>query len=125
MDINGVILRTSHQKLNLLVNQSIKTKQNPKQTESIYKRIQEKSVNFKPNIDIRGKRAEEAVQEVEKLIDDAVQLGVKELKILHGKGSGILRKIVRETLQANDFVEKFYDEKQEYGGDGISIVILH
>ena len=126
VDINGVILRTSTSKIEPISKSEYKKlNKNPKQTESIYKRIQEKSVNFKPNIDIRGKRAEEAVQEVEKLIDDAVQLGVKELKILHGKGSGILRKIVRETLQANDFVEKFYDEKQEYGGDGISIVILH
>lgn len=126
VDINGVILRTSTSKIEPISKSEYKKlNKNPKQTESIYKRIQEKSVNFKPNIDIRGKRAEEAVQEVEKLIDDAVQLGVKELKILHGKGSGILRKIVRETLQANDFVEKFHDEKQEYGGDGISIVILH
>ncbi len=58
--------------------------------------LNEKVTNFKLTIDLRGKRAEEALEEVAKYIDEAVLLSIKEINILHGKGNGILRKLIRE-----------------------------
>ncbi|MDD2412676.1 MAG: Smr/MutS family protein [Bacteroidales bacterium] len=123
LDINGVIFRTDLDKIEpISLSESKSLKKNPTKSSSIYQRINEKAGTFKPHIDIRGKRAEESIQEVEKLIDDALQLGVKELKILHGKGSGVLRKVIREVLAKSPYVESFEDEKLEMGGHGITNV---
>lgn len=123
LDINGVIFRTDLDKIEpISLSESKFLKKNPTKSSSIYQRINEKASTFKPHIDIRGKRAEESIQEVEKLIDDALQLGVKELKILHGKGTGVLRKVIREVLAKSPYVESFEDEKLEMGGHGITNV---
>jgi DNA mismatch repair protein MutS2 len=84
--------------------------------------ISERKLNFKPNIDIRGMRAEEAIEKVQDLVDEAVMINVKELKILHGKGNGILRQIVREYLGTLDFIKSYHDEHIEMGGTGITVV---
>ncbi|MFZ4402384.1 MAG: endonuclease MutS2, partial [Bacteroidales bacterium] len=62
--------------------------------------ISEKASHFKPSIDLRGKRAEEAISMVKHLVDEAILLSVYELTILHGKGNGILRKLIREYLRS-------------------------
>lgn len=125
LDINGVIFRTELEKLEPISRSEAKQlRKNPSTSSTIYKRINEKANNFKPAIDVRGKRAEEALTETEKLIDDAVQLGFKELKILHGKGTGVLRKVIRELLSKNPFVGHFEDEKIEMGGHGITVIRL-
>ena len=54
---------------------------------------------FSPNLDLRGQRANEAIDELERFIDRALMVGIKELSILHGKGDGILRKVIREQLK--------------------------
>jgi len=82
------------------------------------------SDSFLPSIDIRGKRAEEALVEVEKFIDKALMMGFSQLRILHGKGDGILRKIIRESLRKYKEVKSIEDEHVDFGGDGISIVYL-
>lgn len=82
------------------------------------------SESFLPSIDIRGKRAEEALVEVEKFIDKALMMGFSQLRILHGKGDGILRKIIRESLRKYKEVKSIEDEHVDFGGDGISIVHL-
>ncbi len=82
------------------------------------------SDSFFPSIDIRGKRAEEALVEVEKFIDKALMMGFSQLRILHGKGDGILRKIIRESLRKYKEVKSIEDEHVDFGGDGISIVYL-
>ncbi len=86
--------------------------------------LNERKMRFKPGLDIRGKRAEEAVQLVTEFIDEAIMLGVFEVKILHGKGNGILRQLVREYLFTVDIVEKVQDEHVEFGGAGITVVSL-
>ncbi len=86
--------------------------------------LNERKMRFKPGLDIRGKRAEEAVQLVTEFIDEAIMLGVFEVKILHGKGNGILRQLVREYLFTVDIVEKVQDEHIEFGGAGITVVSL-
>jgi len=86
--------------------------------------LQEKTANFKLTLDIRGRKADEALTQVQHYIDDAYLLRIHEVKILHGKGDGILRKVIREMLSRTDEVESFSDEHIEYGGSGITRVII-
>ena len=84
--------------------------------------MNEKMANFSYQIDLRGKPAEIALIEVDKLIDDAILAGYDELRILHGKGDGILRKLIREHLRSYPQVASFASEHADRGGDGITIV---
>jgi DNA mismatch repair protein MutS2 len=86
--------------------------------------LSQRKLNFKPDIDIRGKRGEEAVDLVRRLVDDALVVGVSELRILHGKGNGILKNMVREYLTSLDIVRSCRDEHVERGGAGITLVTL-
>ncbi|MGZ4001109.1 MAG: endonuclease MutS2, partial [Mucilaginibacter sp.] len=80
--------------------------------------------NFSPEIDVRGKRGDEAIYEIEKMLDRALMMGLNNLKILHGKGDGILRKLIREYLKKYDAVDRIEDEHADRGGDGITYVYL-
>jgi DNA mismatch repair protein MutS2 len=84
--------------------------------------INEKMVNFSFNLDIRGKRGEEALHEVDLLMDDAIFLGYPQLRIVHGKGDGILRNLVRNHLKHYKSVKKMSDEHADRGGQGVTIV---
>lgn len=86
--------------------------------------LYEKQASFSPTLDVRGKRVEEVVPLLEQFLDTALLLGHGELKILHGKGEGILRKVIREQLSRVKQVATFHDEHVERGGDGITIVVL-
>jgi len=81
-------------------------------------------LNFKPHIDLRGKRAEEAIRMLNDFIDEAVMGQAGDLPILHGKGNGILRELIRQQLKANSIVQWFGDEHVERGGAGITLVRL-
>jgi len=84
--------------------------------------ISERKNSFVFGLDVRGKRAEEAIQRVTQYIDEALVVGAHEVKILHGTGNGILRNLIRDYLSTIDLVETFSDEKIEFGGTGITIV---
>src|SRR5664279_244438 len=84
--------------------------------------IVQRNINFKPEIDIRGVRGEEAINQVRDLIDNALIVQHRNLRILHGKGNGILRQLVREYLATVDVVKTFRDEHVEFGGSGITVV---
>ncbi|HOP00183.1 MAG TPA: Smr/MutS family protein, partial [Bacteroidales bacterium] len=86
--------------------------------------ISERKLNFKPEIDIRGVRGEEALLRVRDLIDNAIMVQHRNLRILHGKGNGILRQLVRDYLATLDVVRTFRDEHVEMGGSGITVVEL-
>ncbi len=86
--------------------------------------ILSKQATFIPTLDIRGKRAEEVSAMLEEFMDNAILLSQAELKILHGKGEGVLRKVVREQLRRNKSVVSVKDEHVERGGDGITVVVL-
>jgi len=83
-----------------------------------------KMAHFKHTLDLRGQRADEAVANLRKYLDEALLLGIGEVKILHGKGNGILREIIREQLRGHSEVKKFKDEHIERGGSGITVVFL-
>lgn len=86
--------------------------------------LYEKQANFNSTLDIRGKRVEEVIPLLEQFLDTALLLGHGELRILHGKGEGVLRKVIREQLGRVKQVAAFHDEHVERGGDGITIVVL-
>jgi DNA mismatch repair protein MutS2 len=84
--------------------------------------LSQRKLSFKPEIDIRGVRGEEAINRVRDLIDDAIMVQHRNLRILHGKGNGILRQLVRDYLATVDVVKSFHDEHIELGGSGITVV---
>jgi len=77
---------------------------------------------FSYGIDVRGKRADEALQIVAKYVDECVMVDAREVRILHGKGNGILRQLIRQYLNTMDLVKSVNDEKVEFGGAGITVV---
>ena len=87
--------------------------------------IQERRLNFKQSIDIRGERLSEAIDIVSRYIDDALMVGAAEVKILHGKGNGILKEEIRKYLKTIGGVVSCEDEDIRYGGSGITIVRLN
>ena len=86
--------------------------------------VTERKLNFRPEIDIRGKRAEEAIELIRSFVDEAIMVSVHELRILHGKGNGILKQVTRDYLKTMDVVKSTRDEHVERGGSGITIVEL-
>lgn len=80
--------------------------------------------NFHPDIDLRGMRADEALTAVKYYIDDAVLVGEPHVRILHGKGNGILRQFIRQYLATRPEVKHFQDEHVQFGGAGITVVDL-
>ncbi|AFL86210.1 mismatch repair ATPase (MutS family) [Belliella baltica DSM 15883] len=83
-----------------------------------------KMMDFSSNLDIRGKRGEEILPLVQNFIDDGYMLGMKDLRIVHGKGDGILKEITRNILKNMHQVAKVKDEHADRGGSGVSIVEL-
>jgi len=86
--------------------------------------LYERKLNFRPDIDVRGMRGDEALQAVMYFIDDAIQLGVPRVRILHGTGTGTLRQIIREYLATVNGVTHFQDEHVQFGGAGITVIDL-
>jgi DNA mismatch repair protein MutS2 len=86
--------------------------------------IIDKRANFSPTLDVRGKRSEEILALLDSFMNDSVLLGQSEVKVLHGKGSGILREIIRDQLKDYSFVSHFEDEHVERGGAGITVIFL-
>jgi DNA mismatch repair protein MutS2 len=80
--------------------------------------------SFSPEIDVRGQRTEDALHAIEKLFDRALMMGFNSLKIIHGKGDGILRKMIRQYLKKYEQVDRMEDEHADRGGDGITYVYL-
>ncbi len=86
--------------------------------------IHRKQSQFVSSLDIRGKRVEEAIPLLDQFLDDAILLGQAELNILHGKGEGILRQVIRDKLKSTKAVASFADAHADRGGAGITVVVL-
>lgn len=85
-------------------------------------KMRERQLNFKQEIDVRGMRADEALQSISYFIDDAIQFNIGQVRILHGTGYGILRQRIREYLDTVPDVKSFRDEHVQFGGAGITVV---
>ncbi|MDR0795544.1 MAG: Smr/MutS family protein [Tannerella sp.] len=86
--------------------------------------LHEKKLHFKPDIDVRGMRGDEALQAVMYFIDDAIQINASRIRILHGTGNGILRELIRNYLQTTPGIRHFCDEHVQFGGTGITVIDL-
>jgi DNA mismatch repair protein MutS2 len=86
--------------------------------------IYEKQARFNSTLDVRGKRVDEVISLLDQFVDTAILLGHGELKILHGKGEGVLRKVIRDHLKSYKQIASMADEHVERGGDGITVVVL-
>jgi len=82
------------------------------------------AADFVSEIDLRGKRGDDALYEIEKYLDKAIMFSMGSFKIIHGKGDGILRKLIRNYLKKYNEVERMEDEHVDRGGDGITYVYL-
>ncbi len=79
---------------------------------------------FRQELDVRGMRADEALNQVQYFIDDAILVGASQVRILHGKGNGILRQLIRQYLGSVPNVTNYRDEHVQFGGAGITVVEL-
>ena len=118
---DSIRLRTSPDKLRKVSRAEARKTQRRWQS-GIAEDLSEKAEHFELTLDVRGKRAEEALDIVDKYLDEAKLLSIKEVSILHGKGNGILRKLIREKLSHIREVERFCDASLETGGTGITRV---
>ncbi|REG81672.1 endonuclease MutS2 [Algoriphagus antarcticus] len=84
----------------------------------------EKMMEFSMNLDLRGKRGEEILSLIQTFIDEGYMLGLKDLRIIHGKGNGILRDLTRNFLRDMSQVRHMEDEHADRGGAGVTLVTL-
>ncbi len=84
--------------------------------------IDEHKMNFHQDLDVRGMRGDEALNAVSYFIDDAILVGMPRVRILHGKGNGILRQLIRQYLSTVPNITSYKDEHVQFGGAGITVV---
>jgi len=104
--------------------QKVSRKEVPKEIRKSYNSHSSDMASFSPEIDVRGMCTEDALGNIERLLDRALMMGFGNLKIIHGKGDGILRKMIRQYLKKYDQVDRMEDEHADRGGDGITYVYL-
>jgi DNA mismatch repair protein MutS2 len=73
-------------------------------------------------IDLRGQRAEDAIDALDRYLDNAIVTGMPFVRIIHGKGTGRLRQVIREMLRENNSITSFEDGGEKEGGDGVTVV---
>jgi DNA mismatch repair protein MutS2 len=86
--------------------------------------IDNRKLNFRQDLDVRGMRGDEAINAVTYFIDDAILVGMPRVRILHGTGTGVLRQLIRQYLGTIPNVRAFRDEHVQFGGSGITVVDL-
>ena len=86
--------------------------------------IDNRKLNFRQDLDVRGMRGDEAINAVTYFIDDAILVGMPRVRILHGTGTGVLRQLIRQFLGTIPNVRAYRDEHVQFGGAGITVVDL-
>lgn len=89
---------------------------------SVFHQLSDRMAEFKMSIDIRGQKADQAQEFIARYIDQAILLRVHEVRILHGKGDGVLRNILQNYIRDVPEIERYEDEKPERGGQGVTLV---
>ena len=84
--------------------------------------ITERKLNFSTEIDVRGERLNDAIDKVTRYVDDAIMLGVSSVRIIHGKGTGVLRDELQKLIRTVPGVASVRDEHIQFGGTGVTIV---
>lgn len=118
--VNGMKIKSN---LNKLVKTHPPKKKNSMKTRS-YSISEDTDLSVKPSLDLRGKRGDEAVKELTKYLDNALTRGLSQVEIIHGKGEGILQKLVHEHLEKRTEVKSFDIAPWDSGGSGCTVVHL-
>jgi DNA mismatch repair protein MutS2 len=124
VSFNSVTLNTTLNRLKKVSRSEIRQTERKRYTGSIAEQINEKIAHFNLTVDVRGKKVEEALSRVDHYMDEALLLGIREVRILHGKGDGVLRTVIREKLMTISSVSSYKDERLEQGGAGITVVMM-
>jgi DNA mismatch repair protein MutS2 len=84
--------------------------------------INERKLNFSTDLDVRGERLNDAIEKVTRYIDDAIMLNISSVRIIHGKGTGVLRDEIQKFVRTMPGVGSVRDEHIQLGGTGVTIV---
>ena len=133
LEINGktALVASGHLKLSIKLSEleKLSNKQVKKETKQVAllssttnEEMRQRKLNFKQEIDVRGMRADEALQAVMYFIDDAQMVNVEQVRILHGTGTGVLRQLIRQYLKTIPGINSIADEHVQFGGAGITVV---
>ena len=120
LQVGGITTKTSIDKL-VKVGQQTAKKVKKYISETSYT---DKQTSFRNELDVRGLRTYEALNEIDTMLDSAVILSVGTLRVLHGKGNGILRTEIRRHLKNHPSIKQISYERVDLGGEGISIIEL-
>ncbi len=101
---------------------AVKETSRPVSAVKIDSSINERKLNFSTEIDVRGERLNDAVEKVTRYVDDAIMLGVSNIRIIHGKGTGVLRDELQKLIRTMPGVASVRDEHIQFGGTGVTIV---
>jgi DNA mismatch repair protein MutS2 len=96
----------------------------PRESDITYRLDTERSLHVSMQLDLRGKRVEEAIDELDRYLNDAYMAGLKMVRIVHGKGTGVVRHAVREKLASSPLVRGFEQAPANEGGEGATIALL-
>lgn len=101
---------------------AVKENAKPASTIRVDSSINERKLNFSTEIDLRGERLNDAIEKVTRYVDDAIMLGISSVRIIHGKGTGVLRDEIQKMLRTMHGVAAVRDEHIQFGGTGVTIV---
>ena len=101
---------------------AVKETSGPVSSMKVDSSISERKLNFSTEIDVRGARLNDAIETVTRYVDDAIMLGVPSVRIIHGKGTGVLRDELQKLIRTMNGVASVRDEHIQFGGTGVTIV---
>ena len=101
---------------------AIKDTARPTSTVRVDTSINERKLNFSTELDVRGERLNDAMEKVIRYVDDAIMVGVSSVRIIHGKGTGVLREELQKMIRTMSGVASVRDEHIQFGGTGVTIV---
>ena len=101
---------------------AVKETAKPVSTIKVDSSINERKLNFSTELDVRGERLNDAIETVTRYVDDAIMLGVSNVRIIHGKGTGVLRDELQKLIRTMPGVASVRDEHIQFGGTGVTIV---
>ena len=118
--VNGMKIKSRIQKISV----SSSHKKQKKQKTRSYGGSEQIDLSVKPKLDIRGYRGDAAIKELMLYLDKAVSRGLRQVEIVHGKGEGILKKLVHEHLEQRKEIKSYNLAPWEHGGPGCTLVEL-
>ena len=101
---------------------AVKENARPVSSVKVDSSLSERKLNFSTELDVRGERLNDAVEKVTRYIDDAIMLNVSSVRIIHGKGTGVLRDELQKLIRTMPGVASAKDEHIQFGGRGVTVV---